>query len=422
MRLRAALLAAFALAAPLAAERLPVQRHGVAEGLAEETVTALLKDSRGYLWVGSLNGLSRFDGERFRIYGVEDGLPKARIWALAEAADGAVWVATSGGLARLGASEPSTRPAFKPAGPPAGKPVEYVFASPLGTVWWGTGGELYERGREGTAVRASGLATVAAGAIVRVLRLAPDGSILAGTSRGLFRIRSGAPPQRLALSKDSPVEDVRGLLVDRAGRLWASTPGRLVVAARGWETGGAETAGALLSNGRLVLPDRPGERRALDAIQGAGSPAWQRILQRRDGSVVLTTTAGLAFVNGDRLELFGRRNGLGDGILGELLEDGEGNLWIGTQSTGLLRIRPAGFTSFGEEDGLLDVQVAEVFRGDGGALYVASRGNTTLARREGQRFRSVRWPRAAAPVLGRLIWGRSVLRDRSGAWWVAGPG
>ncbi|HEY3349761.1 MAG TPA: two-component regulator propeller domain-containing protein [Thermoanaerobaculia bacterium] len=421
MRLRAAFLAVSALAAPLAAERLPVQRHGVAEGLAEETVTALLKDSRGYLWVGSLNGLSRFDGERFRVYGVEDGLPKARIWALAEAADGAVWVATSGGLARLGATDPSLRPVFKPAGPPAGKPVEYVFASPGGTVWWGTGGELYEW-REGTAARASGLAAATAGAVVRVLRIAPDGSILAGTSRGLFRVRSGAPPQRLPLSKDSPIEDVRGLLVDRAGRLWASTPGRLVVAARGWETGRAEAAGALLPNGRLELPATPGERRALDTIPGAGSPAWQRILERRDGRVVLTTTAGLAVVNGDRLEFSGRRNGLGDGILGELLEDGAGNLWIGTQSTGLLRLRPAGFTSYGEEDGLFDVQVAAVFRGDGGAICVASRGNTALARREGEGFRSVRWPRAAAPVLGRLIWGRSVLRDRSGAWWVAGPG
>ena len=422
MRFPAALLAVSALAAPLAAERLPVQRHGVAEGLAEETVTALLKDSRGYLWVGSLNGLSRFDGERFRVYGVEDGLPKARIWALAEAADGAVWVATSGGLARLGATDPSTRPAFKPAGPAGGKPVEHVFASPDGAVWWGTGGELFEGKSEGTAVRKAGLAAATGGAVVRTLRLAPDGSILAGTSRGLFRIRSGAPPQRLPLSKESSVEDVRGLLVDRAGRLWASTPGRLVVAARGWENLGVGAPGALLAHGRLELPERPGEWRALDAIPGAGSPAWQRILELRDGRVVLTTTAGLALVNGDRLEFAGRRNGLGDGILGELLEDGAGNLWIGTQSTGLLRLRPAGFTSFGEDDGLFDVQVAEVFRGDGGALYVASRGNTTLARQEGKGFRSIRWPRAAAPVLGRLIWGRSVVRDRSGAWWVAGPG
>ncbi len=62
------------------------------EGLAEETVTALLKDSRGYLWVGSLNGLSRFDGERFRVYGADDGLPKPRIFAIAEA----------GGRLRLG--------------------------------------------------------------------------------------------------------------------------------------------------------------------------------------------------------------------------------------------------------------------------------------------------------------------------------
>ncbi len=418
----AALLLSGTLATPLLAERLPVQRHGVAEGLAEETVTALLKDSRGYLWVGSLNGLSRFDGERFRVYGVGDGLPKARIFALAEAADGAVWVATSGGLARLGASDPSTRPAFKPAGPAGGKPVEHVWADPKGRLWFGTGGEIFEGGRGDTPPRALGLAAAAPGAVVRLIRAGAEGAILAGTSKGLFRATPGGKPERVPLSKESRQEDVRGLLIDHAGRLWVATPGRLFVGARGWERSGAERAGPLLSNGRLDLPEAPGEWRVLDAIPGAGSSAWQRILELKDGRVVLTTTAGLVLVNGDRLEFSGRRNGLGDGILGELLEDGTGNLWIGTQSTGLLRLRPAGFTSFGEDDGLLDVQVADVFRGDGGALYVASRGNTTLARQEGKGFRSIRWPRAAAPVLGRLIWGRSVVRDRSGAWWVAGPG
>src|SRR5262249_13064565 len=145
-----------AAAGPLGAERLPVQRHGVAEGLAEETVTALLKDSRGYLGVGSLNGLSRFDGDGLRVYGGADGVPKTRIFALAEAADGAGWVATSGGLARIGASDPSTRPAFRAAGPAGGKPVEYVWADAKGDVWWGTGGELYEGEKSGSAARAVG--------------------------------------------------------------------------------------------------------------------------------------------------------------------------------------------------------------------------------------------------------------------------
>ncbi len=419
----AALLLLPALAGPLRAERLPVQRHGVAEGLAEETVTALLKDSRGYLWVGSLNGLSRFDGERFRVYGAGDGLPKPRIFAIAEAADGSVWVATSGGLARIGATDPSTRPVFKPAGPANGRPVELVWADRAGAIWYATGGELFEEGSGGKPARAAGLAAASSGvAVVRVLRQAPDGSLLAGTSRGLFRVVPGGRTERINLTGGKAREDVRGVLIDRSGRLWVTTPARLFVGARGWEKGDAEGAGALLSGGRLVLPERPGEWRTLDAIPGAGPSAWQRILEQRSGRIVLTTTAGLAVVDGSRLELFGREHGFGDGILGEMLEDAEGNLWIGTQSTGLLRVTPSGFTSFVEEDGLLDAQVAAVFRGRGDALYVASRGNTALARREGERFHSVRWPRAAAPVLGRLIWGRSVLRDRSGAWWVASPG
>src|ERR1019366_790935 len=120
-------------------ERLPVQRHGVAEGLAEETVTALLKDSRGFLWIGSLNGLSRYDGEHFSVYTAEDGLPKARVTALAETPDGTLWVATSGGLVRLEEGGPSGRLGGAPAGgplflggggPPGGPPFPPPGAAP----------------------------------------------------------------------------------------------------------------------------------------------------------------------------------------------------------------------------------------------------------------------------------------------------
>ncbi len=414
------LLAALALLAASAAraERLPVQRHGVAEGLAEETVTALLKDSRGSLWIGSLNGLSRYDGERFKVYSSDDGLPKQRVTALAETPDGALWVATTGGLVRLDAATPAGRPVFKPvAAAPPGKSVEFVSAGRSGEILFGSGGELY-RIVEARA-KALGLASAASNAAVRSVREAPDGALWVGTSRGLFH-GAGGSLARVPLP-GATSEDVRGVCIDRAGRIWITTPGALFVLGPGTAGGPIAPAEPLLaSDGHVVLPVRAGEARSLSRVPGAAPGAWQRPLEMRDGRMAISTSAGLVLAVGGRLAVHGRKNGLGDGILGELLEDAEGNLWIGTQSTGLLRVAPSGFTSFGEADGLLDVRVGSLFE-DEGHVVAAAGGNSSLVRLDGPPFHPVVLdPAAPAPI--RWVWGHSVLKDRSGEWWIATRG
>jgi ligand-binding sensor domain-containing protein len=53
------------IAAPAAAERLPVRHYTVAEGLPHNSINAIYQDRRGYLWIGTAEGLARFDGQRF---------------------------------------------------------------------------------------------------------------------------------------------------------------------------------------------------------------------------------------------------------------------------------------------------------------------------------------------------------------------
>ena len=67
------------------------------DGLSQMKTTALHFDRRGYLWVGTRNGLNRFDGERFEVYTEADGLPHARIHAIAEDSVGHLWILTYGG-------------------------------------------------------------------------------------------------------------------------------------------------------------------------------------------------------------------------------------------------------------------------------------------------------------------------------------
>ena len=59
----------------LRGEWLPVRAYTTADGLAGNTVERIVRDSRGFLWFCTRNGLSRFDGYEFRNFGMGEGLP-----------------------------------------------------------------------------------------------------------------------------------------------------------------------------------------------------------------------------------------------------------------------------------------------------------------------------------------------------------
>src|SRR5438128_5316190 len=84
------------------AQQLPIRRYDLRDGLAHSRVISSHQDPKGYLWFGTWEGLSRFDGYRFVNYGTSDGLENSLINDVAEDRDGHLWVAThSGGVARL---------------------------------------------------------------------------------------------------------------------------------------------------------------------------------------------------------------------------------------------------------------------------------------------------------------------------------
>src|SRR5690349_5184448 len=56
------------------AQQLSLRRYGVAQGLAHNSVHCIYQDSKGYMWFGTSEGLSRFDGYKFTNYTTRDGL------------------------------------------------------------------------------------------------------------------------------------------------------------------------------------------------------------------------------------------------------------------------------------------------------------------------------------------------------------
>ena len=80
---------------------MPVRIYTTADGLAHDHVRRIVLDSRGFLWFCTMQGLNRFDGQRFIEYSVREGLGSASVFDVLETRDGDYWVATEAGVSRL---------------------------------------------------------------------------------------------------------------------------------------------------------------------------------------------------------------------------------------------------------------------------------------------------------------------------------
>jgi Two component regulator propeller len=98
-RLTEAILVSAFLISPALAQRFSFKYYGQEQGLSNLATECLFQDRGGYLWVGTQNGLFRYDGAEFTRFGQAEGLPSSSIESITETPDGLLWVATQAGIA-----------------------------------------------------------------------------------------------------------------------------------------------------------------------------------------------------------------------------------------------------------------------------------------------------------------------------------
>lgn len=78
---------------------LPFRTYTTKDGLLSNVINCLYQDSQGYIWIGSAEGLTRYDGRTFKNYTPAEGLPFNAISDIIEdkTSPGTLWIATQGG-------------------------------------------------------------------------------------------------------------------------------------------------------------------------------------------------------------------------------------------------------------------------------------------------------------------------------------
>lgn len=80
------------------AQDYPIIKYTTREGLGQNQVLTVLKDSRGYVWCGTWNGVSKFNGETFENYSLKEGFWNGSVTDIQEDKDGYIWFLNAGGI------------------------------------------------------------------------------------------------------------------------------------------------------------------------------------------------------------------------------------------------------------------------------------------------------------------------------------
>ena len=90
---------------PLEQTTLLFENFTIDDGLSQSSITCILQDRKGFLWIGSGNGLNRYDGRSFKVFYPQSGdslsLSNSEILKLFEDSEGYIWVGTAHGLNRF---------------------------------------------------------------------------------------------------------------------------------------------------------------------------------------------------------------------------------------------------------------------------------------------------------------------------------
>jgi diguanylate cyclase (GGDEF)-like protein len=288
----------------------------VRDGLAQSQVTGLYQDPRGYLWISTLGGLSRFDGRRFVTYTTLDGMPDDVVTALTGDERGVVWFGTDSG--HLGFRDREE--------------MRTVTAT----------GSVTEGAIIGLAPLANGRIAIATATAVEVRDI--DGSVVGALS---------APVRSMTLTPDGGC----WVVADKVYRLASDATAPQV-----WQTDGiaAERIAAIAGTARhdfLALDDgtllsRPAGQ-PWTQLADTGIRGVRFLLVSSSGELWLGSDSGLWLVaaRGDGRAVPMRADN-GRISVRVLLEDREGNLWIGTWGQGLYQLTGRAFTVLDHSSGL----------------------------------------------------------------------
>ncbi len=396
------------------------------DGLPQDTIRKIVQTSDSYLWLGTEEGLARFDGYDFTVFNKDNGdLPSNAVTALAAGADGSLWIGTTAGLVHYSDKKFHT---YSTSDGLSVDLISDVYVDHLGTAWIVAGGVLSrfdgnritlfgggkdlpftvytvceDRHHVLWVAGFSGLARWADGKFVLEINSATmDGNLITtmvvdgndniwlGGPRGVVRRSADGKVRRFDTADGLPHIFVRSLALDHNGILWSGT----------------NSGFARLKNNRFTTLDGP-EGRDRDSI-------WC-LYEDREGNLWTGAINGLSRFRHDAFITYGEGEGLPGDDPVTVHQDRRGQIWVGYHNNGLVLFSPDGHhRMFNGRSGLPSNEVFSIRESRDGSLLLGTRGG--VVRMQGTQFSTY----SPMDQLGRNMV-LDALEDSAGRLWLALP-
>jgi ligand-binding sensor domain-containing protein/signal transduction histidine kinase len=324
------------------AQRYPFHDLSVDDGLIQSQATCMAQDKMGFLWVGTLGGLSRYDGRNFTNYTVKNGLLNNMIFAVAADSVGNIWIGSQLGLSQFNGKTfvHFTKPQSSVKTANNSQQIDIVGD----TTWWRTQGEIYYINKG----KIKYLTTPGPAGFISSMLPEKDGLWLAKAGAIYHQYKNSWDTIKFTLDSNQKAPNVNRIFRDHDKQVWVATSGGLY---------------KIVKN-QLAREVLNGEEQA--------PVAFLSIAQDRNGSIWLGTNKGVIKMTGAAVQYYNKHNGLSDNTFLALLTDAEGNVWMASDGQGIFRFSGTQFTGLDETMGLPSAQVMSIVSNKRDSLFLGT--------------------------------------------------
>jgi signal transduction histidine kinase/ligand-binding sensor domain-containing protein/CheY-like chemotaxis protein len=392
----------------------------------QKRVFALAQDNYGFLWLGTDDGLYRYDGYNLRHYSHEPGNPNSltenMVMLIYKDRAGILWIGTpSGGLDRFDpAGDTFTHYRHDPNDSQSLRNdyIAALYQDRTGAMWVDTvaGFDRLDVASGHFFHYPDPVEEIARRHVVREFYEDVQGNLLVGYAQGLYKVdrtsnrlsRIWNSPSSFTASSDPGVQWLPG----RGGMAWFTSLSENMIGSVNTENGGCRC---------YALP--------LDGSHGPPSMEFHRVLEDRSGVLWIGSRRGIFRVDNDRKNFVRYPDqpdrGMG-GLIWALLEDSEGNLWVGSEA-GLSRFQttPPAFVNYRKDaanpNGLRSNKVLSVLSDARGFLWIGTNaGLHRMDRKTGQMLVYQNDPRDPRSLSHNTV--TAIKEDGTGKLWIGTQG
>jgi len=329
---------------PVMAQRYPFYNLNVEDGLVQSQPRDLVQDRMGHLWIATLGGLSRYDGQNMVNYTVRDGLLSNTLSALAADRTGNIWIGSTSGLTRFNGSK-FTHFIIDPHQTVANY-ISQIRVGEDNKIWFLAGNKLYHFNKDKPAA----FPVPDTGLIITSILAEKNTLWLGGVGGKILRLNGNRwDSLTMPANVNNVVPIIYKIFKDSRHRYWFVSNAGLYT----------------LDSGRVMLARARNQR--MDML-----PAMLSITEDQSGGLWVGTNNGVIRYADSIVQIFNKRSGLSDNPFFAMLTDGEGNLWMASDGQGVFRYSGVQFTVVDETTGLPSGQIMSIAADRGGRVYLGT--------------------------------------------------